>query len=71
MREAHRITGVAAADFSRIRGADLGRFSLDRLVRIINTLDEETDGTGFFSPGLPDLDGPACAIRHVPVQYSG
>jgi hypothetical protein len=28
----------AAADFSRIRNADLGRFTLDRLVSIINRL---------------------------------
>lgn len=38
VRAAHRRTGVAAADFSRIRNADLGRFSVDRLVAIINRL---------------------------------
>jgi hypothetical protein len=31
-------TGIAAADFSRIRNADLGRFTLDRLMSIINRL---------------------------------
>ncbi|MGH9327799.1 MAG: XRE family transcriptional regulator, partial [Terriglobia bacterium] len=31
-------TGVAAADFSRIRNADLGRFTVDRLMSIINRL---------------------------------
>jgi Helix-turn-helix domain len=31
-------TGIAAADFSRIRGADLGRFTVDRLMVIINRL---------------------------------
>lgn len=31
-------TGIAAADYSRIRNADLGRFTLDRLVGIINRL---------------------------------
>jgi predicted XRE-type DNA-binding protein len=35
---AHARTGIAAADFSRIRNADLGRFTLDRLVTIINRL---------------------------------
>ena len=30
--------GAAAADFSRIRNADLGRFTLDRPVPIINRL---------------------------------
>jgi predicted XRE-type DNA-binding protein len=38
VRAAHAQTGIAAADFSRIRNADLGRFTLDRLVSIINRL---------------------------------
>jgi predicted XRE-type DNA-binding protein len=38
VRAAHTRTGIAAADFSRIRSADLGRFTLDRLVSIINRL---------------------------------
>ena len=38
VREAHARTGIAAADFSRIRNADLARFTLDRLVGIINRL---------------------------------
>jgi predicted XRE-type DNA-binding protein len=38
VRVAHSRTGIAAADFSRIRNADLGRFTLDRLVTIINRL---------------------------------
>src|SRR5258705_6618400 len=38
VRAAHRRTGIAAADFSRIRNADLGRFTLDRLMSIINRL---------------------------------
>ena len=38
VRGAHAKTGIAAADFSRIRNADLGRFTLDRLVTIINRL---------------------------------
>jgi predicted XRE-type DNA-binding protein len=38
VRAAHALTGIAAADFSRIRNADLGRFTLDRLVGIINRL---------------------------------
>lgn len=37
-RAAHARTGIAAADFSRIRNADLTRFTLDRLVKIINRL---------------------------------
>jgi predicted XRE-type DNA-binding protein len=38
VRAAHTRTGIAAADFSRIRNADLGRFTLDRLFGIINRL---------------------------------
>ena len=38
VRAAHSFTGIAAADFSRIRNADLGRFTVDRLMSIINRL---------------------------------
>ena len=38
VRVAHARTGIAAADFSRIRNADLGRFTVDRLMSIINRL---------------------------------
>ena len=38
LRAAHDRTGIAAADFSRIRNADLGRFTVDRLMSIINRL---------------------------------
>jgi predicted XRE-type DNA-binding protein len=43
VRAAHTQTGIAAADFSRIRNADLGRFTLDRLVSIINRLGSRVD----------------------------
>ena len=38
VRVAHSRTGIAAADFSRIRNADLGRFTVDRLMSILNRL---------------------------------
>lgn len=38
VRAAHTRTGIAAGDFSRIRNADLGRFTVDRLMSIINRL---------------------------------
>ena len=38
VRAAHAKTGFAAADFSRIRNADLDRFTADRLVSILNRL---------------------------------
>ena len=39
VREAASLTGFAAADFSRIRNADLGRFTLDRLMKMLAALD--------------------------------
>lgn len=39
VRKAARAAGFAAADFSRVRNADLGRFTLDRLMKMIGTLD--------------------------------
>jgi predicted XRE-type DNA-binding protein len=38
VRAAHARTGFAAADFSRIRNADLARFTTDRLMSILNRL---------------------------------
>ncbi len=38
VRAAHARTGFAAADFSRIRNADLARFTADRLMSILNRL---------------------------------
>lgn len=38
VRAAYARTGIAAADFSRIRNADLSRFTVDRLMLILNRL---------------------------------
>ena len=38
VREAGRLTGFAAADFSRVRNANLGRFTLDRLMRMFSAV---------------------------------
>jgi predicted XRE-type DNA-binding protein len=43
VRKAHDLTGVAAADFSRIRQAKVGRFTIDRLMSILNRLDQEVE----------------------------
>lgn len=43
VRAAHSRTGYAAADFSRIRNADLGRFTADRLMSILNRLGTRVD----------------------------
>ena len=39
VRGASALTRFAAADFSRIRNADLGRFTLDRLMKMLAALD--------------------------------
>jgi predicted XRE-type DNA-binding protein len=43
VRAAQKITGVAAADFSRIRKANLGRFTIDRLMSILSSLGQEIE----------------------------
>ena len=41
VRKAAAKTGFAAADFSRVRNADLGRFTLDRLFKMLAALDRD------------------------------
>lgn len=41
VRKAAALTGFAPADFSRIRNADLGRFTLDRLMKMLAALDRD------------------------------
>jgi predicted XRE-type DNA-binding protein len=43
VRAAQRQTGIAAADLSRIRNADLRRFTIDRLISIVNRLGSRLD----------------------------
>ena len=45
VRKAGEITGIAAADFSRIRPAHLGRFVVDRLMIILDRLDQKVNVT--------------------------
>lgn len=42
-REAEKETGIAHAEFSRIRNARLSRFTLDRMIAILGKLDEEIE----------------------------
>ena len=56
VREAENLTGIAAADFSRIRRANLGRFTIDRLMTILNRLNRHVEVTVVvypFSTGQP------------------
>jgi predicted XRE-type DNA-binding protein len=41
VREAEVRTGIAAADFSRIRQVKLDRFTIDRLMRILDKLNRD------------------------------
>ena len=41
VRKAAALTRFAAADFSRIRNADLSRFTLDRLMKMLAALDRD------------------------------
>lgn len=43
VRKAQAKTKIQAADFSRIRNADLKRFTIDRLMTILNKLDPDMD----------------------------
>lgn len=50
VRKAASISEFAAADFSRVRNADLGRFTLDRLIRMLGTLDDSIEVTIQLGP---------------------
>jgi predicted XRE-type DNA-binding protein len=43
VRRAGEITKVAPADFSRLRQARLGRFTIDRLMTILDRLDQQVE----------------------------
>jgi predicted XRE-type DNA-binding protein len=43
VRQAHDLTGFAAADFSRVRQAKLQRFTVDRLMEMLGRLGQEVD----------------------------
>lgn len=61
VRKAATLTGFAAADFSRIRNAELGRFSIDRLIKVLAALDDGIEVSIQFSE-LPVVDGPNVSL---------
>ena len=63
VRRAGELTGIAAADFSRIRRANLGRFTIDRLMTILGRLDQEVDVTVSVRPRPQQGDGPGKALH--------
>jgi predicted XRE-type DNA-binding protein len=45
VRATHELTGTAAADFSHIRNASLGRFTIDRIMVILAALGQQIEVT--------------------------
>lgn len=58
VRKAEGLTGVKASEFSRIRNAHLDRFSVDRLMTIINRLNCRVDVKVTIRP-LPTVSSQA------------
>lgn len=54
VRKAATVTGFAAADFSRVRNADLNRFTLDRLIRMLGSLDKHSRATILIESRAPE-----------------
>jgi len=61
VRAAEAATGVAAAEFSRIRNVRLTRFTLDRIIEILGKLDEEAEVTLEFHRRGAEDDVPELA----------
>lgn len=57
-RAAETITGVSHADFSRIRNAQLSRFTLDRMITILGKLDEDIEIDVSFRPRRQAVGNP-------------
>jgi predicted XRE-type DNA-binding protein len=54
VRAAQELTGVTAADFSRIRQAKLDRFTIDRLMAILSGLGQRVEVTVDVRPRQPE-----------------
>jgi predicted XRE-type DNA-binding protein len=61
VRKAEEITGIAAADFSRVRRVKLDRFTVDRLMTILNRLGQEVEIDVNFRPSRSQGMHPAPA----------
>jgi predicted XRE-type DNA-binding protein len=71
VRKAAELTGIAAADFSRIRNANIGRFTVDRLMTVLGRLDQRVDVNVKVRPNAkraipvsPHRWGPRQALPH-------
>jgi predicted XRE-type DNA-binding protein len=71
VRAAHGRTGIAAADFSRICNADLGRFTVDRLMSIINRLGSQVEVKVRVRRAEPLMDDPSAwltELKNIPAD---
>ncbi len=59
VRAAEKLTGVAASEFSRIRNAKLGRFTLDRMITILGKLDQDVEVSVNVRPRAAPAEIPA------------
>ena len=59
VRAAEKLTGVAASEFSRIRNAKLGRFTLDRMIKILGKLDQDVEVSVNVRPRAVPAEIPA------------
>ena len=60
-REAEKLTGVSHSEFSRIRNARLGRFTLDRMIQILGKLDRQVEVSVSFKPRRSSATAPETA----------
>ena len=60
-RKAEELTGINHADFARIRRANIGRFSMERLAAILTALGQEVE---FSVQVRPRADQPAPGPMH-------
>jgi predicted XRE-type DNA-binding protein len=58
VRQLAEASGVDASDFSRIRQAKLGRFTIDRLMTILSKLDQSVEVAVTVTPRNPALSIP-------------
>lgn len=55
-RAAEKLTGGSHSEFSRIRNAQLRRFTLDRMIVILSKLDEDVEVSVTFHPRQQGAD---------------
>ena len=61
-RDAEKLTGVSHSEFSRIRNAQLRRFTLDRMIAILGRLDADVEvEVSFKMRGQPGRPTPRAA----------